>query len=120
MRKFRLSESKAMLASALQSGKNFDRRSKTKLLSLLALLLCAVTQGAWAQTGILNGVFSVSETKKVSFAQGNLTRADGKWVFLTNSWEYNTSAAANDKLDTADGAEHFQWGTVAPRRQHRE
>lgn len=111
-----------MLASALQSGRtngrrpkgksNFDRRSKTKLLSLLALLLCAVTQGAWAQTGILNGVFSVSETKKVSFAQGNLTRADGKWAFLTNSWEYNTSAAANDKLDTADGAEHFQWGTV--------
>ena len=44
--KFRLSDGKAMLASALQSVRNFDRRSR--LIMTLAALL-AVTTGAWAQ-----------------------------------------------------------------------
>lgn len=43
--KFRLSDGKAMLASALQSVRNFDRRSR--LIMTLAALL-AVTTGAWA------------------------------------------------------------------------
>ena len=46
--KFRLSDSKAMLASALQSVRNFDRRSISRyLLTLVALL--AMTTGAWAE-----------------------------------------------------------------------
>ena len=48
MSKIRLSEDKAMLASALQSGRNFDRRLKKKILLMFALL-CATAQGAWAQ-----------------------------------------------------------------------
>ena len=50
MSKIRLSEDKAMLASALQSGRNFDRRLKKKIL-LMLVLLCAAAQGAWADDG---------------------------------------------------------------------
>ena len=46
--KFRLSDGKAMLASALQNVRNFDRRSKRFLMTLAALF--AMTAGAWAQT----------------------------------------------------------------------
>lgn len=60
----------------------------------------------------LSGVFSVSSTRTVKFAKGNLTRESSKWAFLTNSWEYNTSAATDNKVNTTDGAQHFQWGTV--------
>jgi hypothetical protein len=45
--KFRLSDGKAMLASALQSGRNFDRRSKRYLLTL-ALAFTGVL-ASWAQ-----------------------------------------------------------------------
>lgn len=60
----------------------------------------------------LSGVFSVSSTLAVKFAKGNLTRESNKWAFLSNSWEYNTSAASDNKVNTTDGAQHFQWGTV--------
>jgi uncharacterized protein YjdB len=46
---------------------------------------------------------------KVGFAKGNLTRASSKWAFLANSWTYNTSPSV---VDTEDGSQHFQWGTV--------
>lgn len=59
-------------------------RKKTILL-ILALFLTAVTQGAWAQKNLLDGVFSVSATKKVSFAQGNLQAtyngSNWSWAF---------------------------------------
>lgn len=60
----------------------------------------------------LSGVFSVSPTKTVKFAKGNLTRDNSKWAFLSNSWEYNTSAANDNKVYTEDGAQHFQWVIV--------
>lgn len=66
---------------------------KRKLLFILALLLTMVTQGAWA-SGELNGVFSVSSTKKVCFSKGNLqakTTNKGtswSWAFATNQYDY--------------------------------
>ena len=75
---------------------------KTKLLSLLALLLTAVTQGTWAQRNLLDGVFSVSATKKVSFAHGNLQATyDGSnwtWAFAANQWDYIGNAAGNTRV----------------------
>lgn len=61
MTKFRLSESKAKQAWTLPNVRNFDRRSKSRLLTLLVLLLTAVT-GAWAQT----------ETYTVTLDDGNV------------------------------------------------
>ena len=98
MRKFRLSESKAMLASALQSGRtngrrpkgksNFDRRSKTKLLSLLGLLLMAVAQGAWAQTLSTDGSGAYTIGSKADWETfctdvNGGTTYEGKTVILT-------------------------------------
>ena len=59
--KFRLSDGKAMLASALQSVRNFDRRSRY-LLTLVALL--AMTTGAWAdpQEELLTTITATEET----------------------------------------------------------
>ncbi len=75
---------------------------KTKLLSLLALLLTAVTQGTWAQGNLLDGVFSVSATKKVSFAQGNLQAtyngSNWSWAFAEHQWDYIGNAAGNTKV----------------------
>ena len=75
---------------------------KTKLLSLLALLLTAVTQGTWAQKNLLDGVFSVSATKKVSFAQGNLQAtyngSNWSWAFAEHQWDYIGNAAGNTKV----------------------
>ena len=75
---------------------------KTKLLSLLALLLTAVTQGTWAQKNLLDGVFTVSATKKVSFAQGNLQAtyngSNWSWAFAEHQWDYIGNAAGNTKV----------------------
>ena len=75
---------------------------KTKLLSLLALLLTAVTQGTWAQSNLLDGVFSVSASKKVSFAQGNLQAtyngSNWSWAFAEHQWDYIGNAAGNTKV----------------------
>lgn len=57
MRKNRLSDGKAMLTSALQSGRFFDHRSKIKILSILALLLMAAT-GARADSETFNNFSS--------------------------------------------------------------
>ncbi|MBP5339049.1 MAG: hypothetical protein J6Z14_07075 [Prevotella sp.] len=113
MSKIRLSEDKAMLASALQSGRNFDRRLKKKIL-LMLVLLCAVVQGMKAQNGIL---CTASDKGRVICTDGSIydnvsaAQAAGKapvamiiWVDETNKkglalhleddWYYNNTAGA--------------------------
>lgn len=78
-------------------------RMKRKILFLLSLLLTAVTQGTWAQTGIVNGSFSVSATKSVCFSHGNLQATyDGSswtWAFAANQWDYIGNATANNAIN---------------------
>ena len=74
---------------------------KRLLISLLTLLCCST--GAWAE-GELNGVFSVSSTKKVQFSQGNLQYV-GTWQFAENQWDCFSTSQYNDHRDL------FGWGT---------
>lgn len=76
---------------------------KTKLLSLLALLLMTAT-GAWAQDGgALNGKFTINASgDKVYFAQGNLQAtyngSNWSWAFAEHQWDYIGNAAGNTKV----------------------
>ena len=54
--------------------------------------------------GALNGVFSVSDTKKVYFSKGNLRYASGTWSFFDNQYDYYSSYSA-------DAWDKFGWGT---------
>ena len=54
-------------------------------LSILALLCCST--GTWAE-GELNGVFSVSSTKKVLFSKGNLQYVDENYQFAEHQYDY--------------------------------
>ena len=87
-------------------------RQKTRLLTLLVLLLTAAT-GAWAQTGMINGLFSVSPTKRVYFSKGNLQYDGTNWKFAENQWEVlgangtgATGTATNYPMD------FFTWGNI--------
>lgn len=74
---------------------------KFKFLSILALLLMTVTQGAWAWTnGAMNGQFSVSAVKKVVFSQGNLKYNGSTYSFATNQYDYigESQTASNKDL----------------------
>ena len=76
MSKIRLSEDKAMLASALQSGRNFDRRLKKKILLMFALL-CATAQGAWAQAS-WDEVYAMTNTTSANWTKLNAGSSTGK------------------------------------------
>ena len=87
-------------------------RQKTRLLTLLVLLAAVVT-GAWAQTGMINGLFSVSATKRVYFSKGNLQYDGTNWKFAENQWEVlgangtgATGTATNYPMD------FFTWGNI--------
>ena len=87
-------------------------RQKTRLLTLLVLLAAVVT-GAWAQTGMTNGLFSVSATKRVYFSKGNLQYDGTNWKFAENQWEVlgangtgATGTATNYPMD------FFTWGNI--------
>ncbi len=87
-------------------------RQKTRLLTLLVLLAAVVT-GAWAQTGMINGLFSVSPTKRVYFSKGNLQYDGTNWKFAENQWEVlgangtgATGTATNYPMD------FFTWGNI--------
>ena len=58
------------------------------------------------ETNVLNGKFSVSDTKKVKFSKGNLRYASGAWSFFDNQYDYYTS-------HSADAWDHFGWSTSA-------
>jgi len=53
-------------------------------------------------TGIINGKFSVSSTKQVYFAEGNLQATYNgsawSWTFAKHQWEYIGNAAANTSI----------------------
>ena len=76
-----------------------------RLLFLLVLLMTAVT-GAWAQTGMINGLFSVSATKKVYFSKGNLQLVgENTFQFAENQWDYFGINQSDNHRDL------FCWGT---------
>ena len=101
---------------------------KTKILSILALLLTMV-QGAWADDktdyGVLNGEFSVSAVKKVHFSRGNLRAyyhlaEVWAWSFATNQYDYvgkddgNTLISGDGKLSSTNHyVDLFCWSTNA-------
>ena len=76
-----------------------------KLFTLLSLFLCFAS-GAWAieTDGAMNGVFSVSSTKKVVFSQGNLQYV-GTWQFAEKQWDCFSTSQSNNHRDL------FGWGT---------
>ena len=92
--KFRLSDGKAMLASALQNVRIFDRRSRF-LMTLVALF--AMTTGAWAQQTIVewtpetwqdmpspattftSGDITITATGTMGKYQGNIFLLISKW-----------------------------------------
>ena len=62
--------------------------------------------GAWAQTSMTNGLFSVSETKKVHFSKGNLQLVgENTFQFAENQWDYFGSNQSDNHRDL------FCWGT---------
>ena len=76
-----------------------------RLLFLLALLMTAAT-GAWAQTGMTNGSFSVSATKRVHFSKGNLQLVgENTFQFAENQWDYFGINQSDNHRDL------FCWGT---------
>ena len=80
---------------------------KTRLFSLLVLLMMAVT-GTWAvgtRGALMKGVFSVSASKKVYFSKGNLLLVgENTWEFADNQWDYFGSNQSNNHRD------FFSWG----------
>ena len=116
MRKFRLSESKAMLASALQSGRtngrwpegkaNFDRRSKTKLLLLLAVFTAST---AWADSAFSGGsgtqadpyqIASTTDLNQLATDVNGGNDYSGKYFMLTADIAYTYTKAWNDASST--------------------
>ena len=78
---------------------------RKQLLFLLALLMTAAT-GAWAQTGMTNGSFSVSATKRVHFSKGNLQLVgENTFQFAENQWDYFGINQSDNHRDL------FCWGT---------
>ena len=80
--------------------------------------------GVAGPTGSLKGIFSVSETKKVIFAKGNVqfiagdgTNEDPKWQFAANQYSAikktkgNTTAAASRSTQAA-AIDLFGWGAT--------
>ena len=81
---------------------------KKRFISML-VLLAAVATGAMAQEPglpVVNGKFSVSDTKQVYFSKGNLRYASGAWSFFDNQYDYYTSYSAN-------AWDKFGWSTSA-------
>ena len=78
---------------------------RKQLLFLLALLMTAAT-GAWAQTGMTKGSFSVSATKRVHFSKGNLQLVgENTFQFAENQWDYFGINQSDNHRDL------FCWGT---------
>lgn len=105
MTKFRLSESKAKQAWTLPNVRNFDRRSKSRLLTLLALLLTAAT-GTWAQNAqnVYSNALNTTELfNSMTYidVNGDATTSNGLWTILDNAtYIYSSANAANDWLVT--------------------
>lgn len=66
-----------------------------------------------APTGAINGLFSVSATKKVYFSQGNLQyqASTHTWRHAENQWDYIGADNANISQTNSDWIDLFGWGT---------
>ncbi len=79
----------------------------TKFVFTIAVESNTVPEGAnTVPEGAINGVFSVSSTKKVYFSKGNLRYASDTWSFFDNQYDYYTSYSA-------DACDKFCWSTSA-------
>ena len=94
------------------------------LMPVLAMAQCPTPTTATATVtlkrvipGLLDGNFSVSDTKKVAFSQGNLqyNSDEQKWQLATNQWDYigattgNTSITVDGKANNTGIADLFGW-----------
>ena len=78
---------------------------KRKQLQLLLALLMTAATGAWAQTGMTKGLFSVSSNKRVYFSKGNLQLVgENTFQFAENQWDYFGSNQSDNHRDL------FCWG----------
>ena len=75
-----------MLASALQSGRNFDRRLKKKIL-LMLVLLCAIVQGTWAQDEWAT-VYKQTQTTETNWTALDAGSTTGKTLGSANATTY--------------------------------
>lgn len=66
-----------------------------------------------APEGYVNGVFSLSETKKVHFAQGNLqyNPASNQWQFASSQYEIAGPANFNPDAEASSWMDVFGWAT---------
>ena len=64
-------------------------------------------------TGAINGIFSVSSSKKVYFSQGNLQfrASDGKWRFAEHQYDYTGESNSNISSTYSNYIDLFGWGT---------
>ena len=85
---------------------------RKQLLLLLALLMTAAT-GAWAQTAMTKGLFSVSETKRVYFSKGNLQYDGTNWKFAASQWEVlGANGTGANGTATDYPMDLFTWGNI--------
>ena len=66
-----------------------------------------------APTGAINGLFSVSDTQKVYFSQGNLQyqASTNTWRFSENQWDYIGDDNSNISSSYSGWIDLFGWGT---------
>ena len=64
-------------------------------------------------TGAINGIFSVSSSKKVYFSRGNLQyrASDGRWHFAEHQYDYIGDANSNISSSYSNIIDLFGWGT---------
>lgn len=73
----------------------------------------AVKKGAAEPAAIINGKFSVSDTKQMYFSKGNLRYVSGAWSFFDNQYDYYAtySADAWDKFGWSNSTNNFGMST---------
>lgn len=64
-------------------------------------------------TGAINGLFSVSQTKKVLFSKGDLQyqASTATWRFAENQWDYIGNSNSNISSSYSGWIDLFGWGT---------
>ena len=96
-------ESKALTFTATSGGSNYTFTSPVISLTNGKYYAQSITMSEYA--GALTGAFSVSSTKQVYFAKGNLqavypTQWSHTWQFAANQWTYVGNAAANTSVNS--------------------
>lgn len=90
-----------------------------RFLGLAVRLVCDNTTNEFptniihATEGYIKGTFSLSETEKVHFAQGNLqySPSSNQWQFATNQTETAGFSNANPAAETSSWIDTFGWAT---------